>query len=77
MNAKVCAAKHRKSRYFYCQRRTQIPQEDIYYRIFKKDLEELATASLQDSIVDGCSQSMPSTVKGDAKKSISRHCRVI
>lgn len=55
MNSKVCVAKHRKSRYFYCRRRTQIPQQDIYYRIFKKEIKEPTTVSLQNSIVDSYS----------------------
>lgn len=68
MSAKVCAAKRKRSRYFYCRRRTQIPQEDIYYRIFKKELEELSSVVLQDSIASIHMQSSPSSIKSVAKK---------
>ena len=68
MNAKICAAKHRKSRYFYCQRRTQIPQADIYYRVFKKELDDLESVALQDSMASVHKQSVQSSIKGIAKK---------
>lgn len=63
MSSDAQTNKRRKSQFFYCPRRTMLPQGDIYYQIFKKELHELPVVEAQIEVPNMHKEEMKAAIK--------------